>query len=215
MALAQTSNATWQTLSFIPPLFDIHLTSEPSVSRVTKGILSQEIAGSVRLLWPQKTASRKYSVKNGLKATDGMKSTDLTVAQPAVGEHWLSVAASTLSLPEEWVHVLNEVQEYASLEAEWRGPGTLAVPEEVGKQAEVLVRQLAEILPNGHIPMVGADDEGCIVMTWSENSLLGNLSVRGKGLYSFYVRRGKKVAKAGRAEVAAPIPEELIDALRP
>ncbi|MEI6099247.1 MAG: hypothetical protein WCS20_13320 [Alphaproteobacteria bacterium] len=140
---------------------------------------------------------------------------DAKAEQPLVGENWLSRAASTLRLPEVWMHVVTEVQEYAALEAEWRGPGTKAVPEEVGKQAEILARQLAENLPDGHVPMVGADDEGCIVMTWSEPGLLGNLSVRGKGLYSYFVRRGEKVVKSGRAEVAAPVSNELIHLLGP
>ena len=220
MAQVQTSKSyEWQASIQFPSVFEVTLSSDPRMGWIHERTPLRKIESSALRLVTPATKSRRYSVNSEKSATDIMArgkaiQEDSSRSQPIVGENWLDVAAETLSLPEVWAQVLSEVQEYTSLEADWRGPGTAAVTEEVGSQATLLVKSFAEALPNGRSPMVGADDDGFIVMTWDDGDLLGNLSVRGGGLYSYYVRRAGKIVKNARAEVAASIPQDLVLALR-
>ena len=213
------ADGTWERPNAIQPDFKVTRKSELSGWFSTGGPL-RKIESTVLLLKVPETASRGYKASQNYKATDTMRSDHSKVVgddgnQQSVGENWLSVVSATLSIPEIWVPVLEEVREYAALEAEWRGPGTKAVSDEIASQAKTLVRNLAVCLPDGLCPMIGSDDDGYIVMTWYQDDLVGNLSVLGKGVFAYYVRRGGKIAKNGKAQIGAPIPDDLSEALNP
>jgi hypothetical protein len=220
MAQAQTADRTTRSYPItVSRPFTVESTSEPRSGWVRQSVPLLESAGTGPCLRETKTAATKYSVNNHYRVTDsmnGMKPNDQVQESDhlSLPQSWLIKLATKPRIPDAWAGVLSELREYAAMEAGWRGPGTDEVSEEVAEQAEVLLRQLALELPAGYVPMVGADDDGRIVMTWSVDDLLGNLSVRDKGLYSYFVQRGGKVIKNGKAEISRPVPVDLLSLLR-
>jgi hypothetical protein len=165
------------------------------------------------------TVSRDYAVSLAVKLTDTFNVGHTRVRKfpqsPSVGKSWLAFFAERRNLPENWAGVLSEIEEYSSFAAGWRGQGSSAVSAEAKDQALVLARKFAESLPHGYIPMIGADDDGCIVMTWDEGELIGNLSVRGTGFYAYFVERAGVVEKDGKAAISLPIAPPLLALLAP
>ena len=217
MGLHQPSaDPFWQQSHAVTALFNVTLATERNDLWSAGVIPLRKVESTVHPVKDPKTVFRKYSVTNKRKVTDAMskdeaEETSSNTKLPAVGESWLALA----NTPEIWMHVINEVKVYAALEDGWRGSGTKSVSEQIAVDATLLAKNFAKCLPYGSCPMVGSDDDGYIVMTWDEADLVGNLSVLGEGLYAYYVKRGRDVVKNGRAEIDAPIPEDLANALRP
>ena len=138
----------------------------------------------------------------------------LAASRAVKASSWLSIVAAVKDLPEIWAQVVQEIKDYASLEPGWRGPGTQGVSKEIESEAVVLARLFAVSLPDGSCPMVGADDDGFVVMTWNDRDLVGNLSVNGDGTYTYYFQRKDQVLKKARAQIFEPLTYDLVSFLK-
>lgn len=91
----------------------------------------------------------------------------------------------------------------------WLGEDSVGSSEDVGIQAEQLLRRMRKEAPSAPLPVLGLDTDGTIVMSWSAGGLTGSMTIYGDGTYSYFVRRGGEVARASEAGINEPIAETL------
>lgn len=108
---------------------------------------------------------------------------------------------------------IDRLEYLCGLEDGWLGEDSCAASPETHKQAESLLRRLAVERPDRPLPVLGLDSDGTIVMTWAADQFAGSLTVYGDGTYSYFVRRGDKVAKSPEERISQPIKNDLIKLL--
>lgn len=96
-----------------------------------------------------------------------------------------------------------------SLPDGWLGAGSSAASAEAAEYASLLLNQIHDIAPAA-LPDLSLEDTGTIVMSWDDNGLSGNLSIRRDGSYAYFVERdGGDWASDGKASVQADLAPKL------
>jgi hypothetical protein len=170
--------------------------------------------GSVATRVRPATVQKDYGSKIKLRKSSLQSLVVLHDRAPVVGVVKSVDWRELVALSESWNEVIQEIHWFAEQEAGWKGIESLQVNSEVSRDAAYLARNLAKALPDGPVPMVGADDEGSIVFTWNDQDLIGNLSVRGNKRFSYFIKRKGAVLKGAGQPVYSLLPEQLTDFLR-
>ena len=212
--------ATAFETSFAEPIIEI-LPSGFRVQRMSAPRQkSSAFGGIVRFLHSfrpsvePKTKSMFYSLPLNrsyvTSGAEGGRREQASISETDLAEQWLE----RVEVPEKWLQALDEIDEYSELVEGWRGPGTRAVSQATRDEAITLARLFSAELPEGYFPMVGSDDDGNVVFTWDEPELIGNLSVRGNGRYTYVIERSGAAVTKGVADIYGPFATELLNALR-
>lgn len=177
-------------------------------------VIKPEISRSWRVVRGPNTVSKVYQLSKDAVYTyspqQGGTDQNARDALDGLDIKWLESA----DFAEGWRHAIDELDEYTYFEAGWRGEGSMPVQPKTAEQALVVLKQMASALPNGHFPLVGADDDGCLVLTWHYGGLAGNMSFSGNGKYAYYIERRGAGAHRGVARVFEPVSDDLLSVLR-
>jgi hypothetical protein len=116
-------------------------------------------------------------------------------------------------ITEELRAALAEVDELTMYEDGWKGAGTLGALPGAASDTKLMLQKISRLGTRFQLPMIGLDDGGVFCLTWDEHDLLGNLSIRGNGRYSFSIQRGGTRFRQAAAELSQPAHRKLIEAL--
>jgi hypothetical protein len=210
---------------------NVEASSHRDVSPLVSGIVSIVLATAVI---PSLTSNRGTSAYDISDITERGISTPLTVQRekPSIkveGFTTYSSRVETFGQHQSWVQsiglnadvrleeqklVLQELNNLRDLPEGWKGHDSIPVPEAAIEQALTLLNTFFRELPSGPIPSAGATEDGEIILTWYDGSLIGNLSVRGNGYYSFYFSRDENndyvACKGARIPIGDPVPQHLV-----
>jgi len=100
-----------------------------------------------------------------------------------------------------------------SLPDGWMGEDSCGASKDVGDQAEQLLRRIRREVPSAPLPVLGLDNDGTIVMSWSRSDLVGSMTIYGDGTYSYFVRRNAASAKNIEAMMDQPLAKDLTELL--
>lgn len=82
--------------------------------------------------------------------------------------------------------------------------------------AVTLLRRMADEIVERPLPFLGLDADGCIVMTWHDGIIAGNLSVFGDGTYTYFLQRvddqDTRIV-SDDARISEPLKRGLVDLL--
>lgn len=82
--------------------------------------------------------------------------------------------------------------------------------------AVTLIRRMADEIVARPLPLLGLDADGCIVMTWHDDFVSGNLSVFGDGTYAYFLQRVEDQDTrtiSDEARISDPLKRNLVDLL--
>lgn len=113
------------------------------------------------------------------------------------------------SVSAELKRSLGRLNYLRSLSDGWLGADSLGATNATGREAAELLKRLHHDAPSAPLPVLGLDTDGTIVMSWSQQELVGSMTIYGDGTYSYFVRRGRASAEDVEALIEEPLGENL------
>ena len=177
--------------------------SSPSFPLGKEDVADKNVMQTSTVFEPDPPSSSQFQVLGG-DASKALGSTD-----PAT-----ELAFGPYDLPFMHSFFEKRMEVLRGLPDGWQGAGSLAATDETIDDAYAFLKRLVTELPDAPKPNIGLDSDGCIVLSWKNNRLIGNLSIFGDGTFSYYIEKDEDVAKAGEAKVASPLPYQLSEILK-
>lgn len=83
------------------------------------------------------------------------------------------------------------------------------------REAGITIRKFSEALPVSRLPLIGLDQDGTVVMTFTpdDHKAFGSLSVYGDGTFAYYIEGEGGIISDGDAKIDAPLPDALKELL--
>lgn len=162
------------------------------------------------------TFSRGYvsSGKDTVAGLDMRESSGTDEGTRVVGPGWIDIAAEVAKYPETWAEASLELIHYGNLEGGWFGEGSRGTAPNAFLQASGVMLALAHAVPAGPAPLVGLDDDGFIVLSWTSDALVGSMSIFGDGTYAYFLQGSQGVARSGSASTILDPTEDLVRVLQ-
>ena len=204
----------FRQFSAINPLATQYVLVDPGEKSTCRLSIEELIAGSATISTDEFTYHVVLHVDASLTALRDYLAGSLCLTDSMTSAHEFSKprVEQVRSNP-DLSRAIDRLSFLRSLQDGWLGVDSLAASEETGKEAASLLRKLAIEIPDAPLPVIGLDTDGTIVMTWTRDGLAGSLTIYGDGTYSYFVRRGEKVAKNPEARISKPLDRKLISLL--
>ncbi len=119
-------------------------------------------------------------------------------------DNWVEIAAG-----EDWRSTLSERIQYLSRKEDgWKGEESVGPSPQARDEALEFLKKLS--VENIAIPPhVGLDYEGAYAFCWSDEDFVTDLSIYGDGTYSYFAKRGGRIATSDEALISKPIDSGL------
>jgi hypothetical protein len=111
----------------------------------------------------------------------------------------------------QWLSASEQLEYVSTLEDGWQGEDSQRADNDALTETRFLLMALEDASVKA--PLVGLDPDGQVVLTWSDESLTGSLSVFGDGTFSYYAEGSNGIVSDGEAAIYEEIDAQLIQVL--